>query len=318
MKKKIKKQSLIRYVILLLISLIPTVITSFTFYKINFNSDSESIAKTLEMIGRRQVSTIIEWKEEFFYDLNTLAHVDCFINLEKDDISKVLEYVKFNKPVFREIYVIDKNGNFIYGYINNKKEFINSFVVRNALGGVEKISDVFKSDGKLYFDVGTPIFKEEEIVGAICARIDLMYLSILMKAIEKDDGIESFIVSKDGIFLTESRYYPDAIGNLKIDIQKIKTSIDFSKTIPYKDYRGKDVYGCYFDINDTGWILLVQKDADEVKNSNKNILDIGKYTAIFQIIGLAALKKLKDENLIDNSILDVIEKQYKDEKKADK
>jgi|GEM_PF-2048679 len=310
--KFIKKNcKILRYILLLVISIIPTLFTSASFYRINMNTSIEGVAKTLEILGRRQLVSVIDWKNEFLYDLNALAQLSAFQNLNINELSKIIEYMKFNKPAYREIYVINSKNEILYGYAANKKEFLNSFVIKNALSGVEKMSEVTKVNNKLYIDIAVPIFSEDNSIGAICARIDLEYLNDLMKAIEKDDTIESFIVDKNGLFLTDSRYLPDAVGNLKIDLQRVKTSIDFSKTLPYKDYRGIDVYGCYFNVNDTGWTLIVQKDADSVKKQNQTIIDIGKYTSLFQLLGLLALRKLKEDNAISKEMADLIEDNIK-------
>ncbi|MDO6355867.1 cache domain-containing protein [Caloramator sp. CAR-1] len=315
--KFIKKNcKILRYILLLVISIIPTLFTSASFYRINMNTSIEGVAKTLEILGRRQLVSVIDWINEFLYDLNALAQLSAFQNLNINELSKIIEYMKFNKPAYREIYVINSKNEILYGYAANKKEFLNSFVIKNALSGVEKMSEVTKVNNKLYIDIAVPIFSEDNSIGAICARIDLEYLNDLMKSIEKDETIESFIVDKNGLFLTDSRYLPDAVGNLKIDLQRVKTSIDFSKTLPYKDYRGIDVYGCYFNVNDTGWTLIVQKDADSVKKQNQTIIDIGKYTSLFQLLGLLALRKLKEDNTIPKEMADLIEDNIKKEKKS--
>lgn len=315
--KFIKKNcKILRYILLLVISIIPTLFTSASFYRINMNTSIEGVAKTLEIIARRQLVSVIDWKNEFLYDLNALAQLSAFQNLNINELSKIIEYMKFNKPAYREIYVINSKNEILYGYAANKKEFLNSFVIKNALSGVEKMSEVTKVNNKLYIDIAVPIFSKDNSIGAICARIDLEYLNDLMKSIEKDETIESFIVDKNGLFLTDSRHLPDAVGNLKIDLQRVKTSIDFSKTLAYKDYRGTDVYGCYFNVNDTGWTLIVQKDADSVKKQNQTIIDIGKYTSLFQLLGLLALRKLKEDNTISKEMADLIEDNIKKEKKS--
>jgi len=306
--KFIKKNcKYLRYILLLIISIIPTIFTSASFYKINIENGIEETAKTLEILGRRQLVSVIDWKNEFIYDLSALAQFTLAQNFNKNQVSKMIEYMKFNKPSYREIYVITDKNEIICGFIINKKEFLNSFVIKSALSGAEKMSEVIKINDKLYIDIAVPIFDEENIKGAVCARIDLESLNTLMKSIENNETIESLIVDKNGLLLTDTKYFPEAKGNLKIDIQKIKTSIDFSKTIPYKDYRGIEVLGCYFNINDTGWTLIVQKDVDTVKKQNKTIIDIGKYTSLFQILGLIALKKLKEENIINEEIAKKIE-----------
>ncbi|MCX7904247.1 MAG: cache domain-containing protein [Caloramator sp.] len=315
MKLLKKNCKILRYILLLVISIIPTLFTSASFYKINMNTSIEGVAKTLEILGRRQLVSVVDWKNEFLYDLNALAQLSAFQNLNINELSKIIEYMKFNKPAYREIYIINSKNELLYGYTANKKEFLNSFVIKNALSGVEKMSEVTKVNNKLYIDIAVPIFSQDNSIGAICARIDLEYLNDLMKSIEKDETIESFIVDKNGLLLTDSRYLPDAVGNLKIDLQRIKTSIDFSRTLSYKDYRGVDVYGCYFNVNDTGWTLIVQKDADSVKKQNKTIIDIGKYTSLFQLLGLLALRKLKEDNAISKEMADLIEDNIKKDKK---
>lgn len=176
--KFIKKNcKILRYILLLVISIIPTIFTSSSFYKINMNTSIEGVAKTLEILGRRQLVSVIDWKNEFLYDLNALAQLSAFQNLNIRELSKIIEYMKFNKPAYKEIYVINSKNEILYGYTANKKEFLNSFVIKNALSGVEKMSEVTKVNNKLYIDIAVPIFNEDNSIGAICARIDLEYLT---------------------------------------------------------------------------------------------------------------------------------------------
>ncbi|WDU82535.1 hypothetical protein [Caloramator sp. Dgby_cultured_2] len=122
--KFIKKNcKILRYILLLVISIIPTLFTSASFYRINMNTSIEGVAKTLEIIARRQLVSVIDWKNEFLYDLNALAQLSAFQNLNINELSKIIEYMKFNKPAYREIYVINSKNEILYGYTANKKNF---------------------------------------------------------------------------------------------------------------------------------------------------------------------------------------------------
>lgn len=90
-----------------------------------------------------------------------------------------------------------------------------------------------------------------------------------------DESTEAYIVNKDGVFITESRFDPDAVGKTKIDLKKIKLNIDYSKDVTYKDYRGVDVYGTYFDIPSNNWTMIFERDASKTKLDNLNLVKIG-------------------------------------------
>lgn len=62
-------------------------------------------------------------------------------------------------------------------------------------------------------EIVIPIVNEKTVIGVVCASVRLSYLSDVMEDIRlMDDTVEGYLVNKEGIFITESRFYPDAVG----------------------------------------------------------------------------------------------------------
>lgn len=278
---------------MIIISILPTIIASFSFLNIDNETNLNLTMNSLYTIGNNYKQQVNNWIEEIIFDLKGLAHSKTVKDLDRQNMAEIIEYVKANKELYKEIYVLDKEYNLIYGYINKLIEFRNEEWVARAFQGQISISDVKFHGNSSIIEVAVPIVNEETVVGAMCASVRLSYLSDIMEDIRlMDDTVEGYIVNKEGIFITESRFYPDAVGREKIDIKRVKVNIDYSRETSYLDYRGQEVYGIYFDIPFNDWTLIVEKDKKEIEENKQNIIKIGKYLTGFEVVAMTVLQKL--------------------------
>lgn len=278
---------------MIIISIIPTIFASYLFLNIDNKSSAELTLSTLNTMGTDYNRQINEWIEEVIYDLNFLAYSESVRSLKQCNIEGPIDYMKVNKDIYKEIHVFDKDHNIIYGHENILEDFTQKTWIKNSLKGNVDTSDVLFYRNSAVMEIAVPIFDEKAIIGSICARVKLDHLNVIMaNSILIDETVKSYIVDKDGTFITESRFYPDAVGKKKVDIDRIKLSIDYSRDIPYTDYRGDQVYGIYFDIPYNGWTLIVEKDKEVVVKNKDNIIKIGQYLTSFEIVAIAIIQKL--------------------------
>lgn len=302
MKKISDRYKYLKIAGMILISILPTILASYLFLDMDNKSSAELTINSLYTMGSDYNRQINLWIDEIVYDLNFIAFSEPVRTLDVGCVKNTIDYVKVNKDLYKEIYILDTDANIVYGQIDNLEDFGQKTWVTNSLKGAVDTSDVLFHRNSAVIEIAVPIFNKEKIVGAICAKVKLDHLNdIMANSILIDETAKSYIVNKDGVFITESRYYPDAVGKKKIDVDRVKLNIDYARELSYTDYRGKDVYGIYFDIPYNNWTLIVEKDKDVVEKNNKNIMKIGQYLTTFEIFAIAIIQKVLNKEL--NNVL---------------
>lgn len=304
-----KNRKVSKYTVKTLVLIITTVIiimfSYFTVWQKGDKKSVESIVNNLYVIGSQQENILNIIYKQVKYELDLYTNIDEVKSLDKEKIEKLMSFIRANKEVYTNILIINTKKQVLYGYTENKLQFLESDYVRKALAGEKNVSNTINIDGKYYIDVYSPIMSDKDtVLGIICIRISLSDINEIMKRVRLEDGIECYIVNKDGVMLTESKFIPDAVGNVKVDLKNVKLSIDYSKSISYRDYRGQDVYGRYFPIGFDNWTLIVEKDAAEFKTSQEDLKSNGRMFALIETIIIICIQyffKRKFDIEVDSS-----------------
>ena len=77
--------------------------------------------------------------------------------------------------------------------------------------------------------------------------------------------LEAYIVNKDRLMITGSRFVKNAVLNQKADTEPVKACLERAQEITgfYADYRGVEVAGASMCMPDLNWTLLVEIDSSE-------------------------------------------------------
>ncbi len=142
-----------------------------------------------------------------------------------------------------------------------------------------------------------------KLLGVLVARVksDDLYSIVTHTLGNKNETGEIYIVNKEGIMITPSKFIPDAVLNQKINVGQIKTTVEHyekGKHIVsdgtfsvYPDYRGVSVFGLKTTIPEMAWTAVIEIEKKEVLG----VLDAIKLTvgsaliiiiALFWIIGI--------------------------------
>lgn len=314
MLDKINKNIL--YYILSIVIAATTFGTSVIYKDYSENQILSSMNKTLYTIGKDQESRIIEFYDEILYNLNLIAQGYSISGLKCDNINKIIEYINFkNRDLFLDIFIFDNDINIIYGnkytqesllYSSNytKKSLQKNTLIKKALEGQIVFGEISKINKKMYTDVALPIYMDENIIGTIYAKVDLtQFEGILANTKLIGENVESYIVNKDGIFVTESRFIPNAIGRQSVNLKKIKSAIDYSDKISYINYRDDNVYGMYFNIPYNNLTLILEQSSSQVENTeaNGNIQNVGSIAALIEGLLLVISKLVYEKHITKDS-----------------
>ncbi|MBI3754047.1 MAG: cache domain-containing protein [Deltaproteobacteria bacterium] len=116
-----------------------------------------------------------------------------------------------------------------------------------------------------------------KLIGIIVNTVQLSELNKIMSgdfAVElganpqirgKRKGMEAYLVNKDKLMLTESKFVKDATLNQIVDTAPVRQCLESNTemTSSYEDYRGIRVIGASMCIPSLKWVLLVEVDEDE-------------------------------------------------------
>lgn len=147
---------------------------------------------------------------------------------------------------------------------------------------------------KNYLCISAPIISKHsaELLGII---INVYSLAILDEITTNRVGMgetgEVYLVNRDMIMLTESRFIENAPLKLLVDTEPVQRIIENGKEMVgiYKDYRGQLVVGASMDLPEYNWILLAETNKKEAFSPLKML---GIVALILGVVGAAGVTSL--------------------------
>ncbi|MDN3512835.1 MAG: PAS domain-containing protein [Candidatus Brocadia sp.] len=126
-------------------------------------------------------------------------------------------------------------------------------------------------------------------LGVIINAYSLAFLNeITTDRVGMGESGEVYLVNRDKIMVTESRFIESASPRLKVDTKPVRASIDSGTEMVgvYPDYRGIPVVGASLNIPEYGWILLSEIDEEEAL---KPLNTLGIVALIFGTVGVVTV-----------------------------
>ncbi|MEJ2260370.1 MAG: HAMP domain-containing protein [Nitrosopumilaceae archaeon] len=171
---------------------------------------------------------------------------------------------------FEDVKIIGKNGEvfFSLGRIE-KNNFINDPLFEKGLKSSFVEFEPFQNNKKMI--VVSPIFAEDgkfgdEAIGVVISRMRTAAIdSILLNRSGLGESGEIYIVNRDFLMLSESRFIENTIFKQKVDTLGVQKC--FNEGVNYEgsylDYRGTTIYGSSYCADDLGFVLLAEIDESE-------------------------------------------------------
>ncbi len=282
-KRKFKKNTLLFTVVTLTNILLFTII-----YIISNVPMVASAVRNLSLRTSQQANYVNYLNSNLLHDLKLYTRSDAMKNLDFHGITELSTLILSDSEVFNSLIVIDDKNTIVYGYTDNFKELVNGEAVRLAQQGIVGSSDMIKDGNNYFIDIAAPIYGDNKnIRGVLVLRLLRDNVKVFLNGDRLDEDMEAFIVDEEGIMLTPSKYISDAVGKTKVNMEKMKLSIDYNAEITYFNYRNQEVYGSYYEIPDTGWTIFLEKEAEsanELKNKIINLFFINMIVEIFVIV----------------------------------
>ncbi|MFQ6618280.1 MAG: PAS domain S-box protein, partial [Fidelibacterota bacterium] len=185
-------------------------------------------------------------------------------------------------PECVETFIMDLSGRIIassdsshVGTDHSRKEYF--------LKGLEStyVSDVFREPetGRVTWITSTPLTGKlsGELIGVLANRIDPEALSDITtgrkhlalgsstQSMRVGKTGETYIVNRNKLMITESRFLEDVILKQMVDTQPVRLALEQGEEMlgDYPDYRGVPISGASMILNELGWVILTEIDFSE-------------------------------------------------------
>ena len=171
---------------------------------------------------------------------------------------------------FEDVKIIGKNGDIFFslGRIE-KNNFVNDPLFEKGLQSSFVEFEPFQNNKKMI--VVSPIFAKDskfgdEAIGVVISRMRTAAIdSILLNRSGLGESGEIYIVNRDFLMLSESRFIENTIFKQKVDTLGVQKC--FNEGVNYEglylDYREIPIYGSSYCADDLGFVLLAEIDESE-------------------------------------------------------
>jgi len=267
------------------------------------------IKNNMNQITELSSSQLSSWVTDIKNEVKTWSEVDTYqsnLAMVKNgntsfiaDINKQLVKAKEAASYYEVIAITDANGNVVFRSTTDSSESIkvsDKEFFKNAIKGDEYVSDVYKSEtsSKAVFVVASPMHGIEdftsastsEITGVMYGVVNLEYFKTsYLDKIKIGSTSSSFIVNKEGIIVS----HPDKSLVLTTDTRTFdfgKEMLDKKDGIISYTFNGVDKFTSFKTMSDTGWMITLSLEHNEVFAPIKKI---GYLIMIIGIFIIAAL-----------------------------
>lgn len=292
-------------IIFLLWSLVPLVMLRFIVYPVVHRAFEQMVIQNLTGVGHKQSEFVSSWMKERKNDAALLASDTCIMAFHRcltdsAEFKRILTQLEFVRDThgYKDVLIIDKEGKVKAG---TEKNLVGIYLAefdffQEAIKGKVYVSKVTPSTfpalnefgdreyGVPSLFVSSPVRDEGyNIQGVLALQVDLVTLSNEMRKVKLGETGETYLVDKDGLMITESKF----INTIRqMGLIKKRTSLELKVIDPttgkltraaeecvrgkegydakgYLDYRGVRVLGVWHWLSEYGWGVISEIDLEE-------------------------------------------------------
>jgi len=336
MKTEQKKYEVLRrnfIIFFLVLSLIPLFSVSLISYFSFKNSLHNTISTHLFEIAKNKATALQKWLFERHTDAEVFAQSPTVVESAvaavntKNDLTagkkygltaeRYLRLVMDKYESYEEIFILDRNGQMLITTGKMENIGVNGDYFQESINGRTFNTNIFLSPltHRPTMVIAAPIQNsKKETIGVLVERIKLDVINKLMRDIEIGKTGESYLVNKEGYFLTESKFEPGYTLKKKIstlgteECTKGKSSVG-----EYTDYRNKKVLGAYFWIPEMEWSLMVEQDSSEAFQEIRHLKNIILTISLITILIIISFARFASGKIV--KILERYDQEFKKQQK---
>lgn len=291
--------------------LAPAMVAISVDYYYTTRSVTELALENLKVVADAHVGLIENWFYERSKFIRHMADMDELSTMEPSEIMPILANALESNRDYMRILVTDSRGVTIADtFVSPGIDLSGRSYMKPALSGYDYISEVLISlvDQKPSVVIACPIKKDGRVLRVILGIIDIDKINKVMTRGYNGRTGEVFLVNRDGVMVTESRFTADLVAR---GIVKNKTSMELEINTRdveealrgrsgfgrFKDYRGVEVVSLYRWLPNIGMVIVAKKDLSEITDEAKAATRSGSAAAalvamVFLPVVVVAARKL--------------------------
>ncbi|HOV78552.1 MAG TPA: diguanylate cyclase [Bacillota bacterium] len=264
--------------VFLAVGLVPALLTFAVSYYFTGRSVMSMSFDNLRYIADEKAGFIETWFLEKASFIRYMASREEAGRLEADRIIPLLEKALDTHPDYVDLVVTDGRGITLAAARRPPGADMSvQPCVKAALDGFECISGVLEDpyEQKTVVVMASPVKKDSGVAGAFLGIVDLGRVNQEINRSFSGKTGETFLVGRDGVMVTESRFAPELISRgvvrektsmeLKIKTVDVEEALQGrSGTGVFEDYRGVEVVSSYRWMPDIKMALVTKKDLSEI------------------------------------------------------
>ena len=191
----------------LLLSLIPLIaIGAISFFR-SQSTITEQTKADLESTAHLQLTSLLDWLQARKNDATVFASLPEVQSLDPAQAAGAISILKSKWQIYESILLVGPDGNTIATDDGSSKNLADRQYIKDALAGQTVVSQpvVSKVTGNVIVVAAAPVYSNGKIVAVAAMTVPTSYISELLKAAQKGDTGEAYLINTDGLFLTPSR-----------------------------------------------------------------------------------------------------------------
>ena len=252
-------------------------------------------------IAELQVSAITEWLSTRQMDMLILSETARLQSMQLDQMAEVIEEFDATWGIYEQIFITDTSGQVVYDTIGSNANVSDRAYFGQAMKGEIVVSDpvVSRTTGNIIIVVAAPVIADGEVKGVLGSVITTDYITNLFSQTQYGNTGETYLINKDGYFISDSRFSEDlkAEGRIEngVEMELQTNSLAAQQVLQglsgvdqYENYMGAEVIGAYAYIENPGWGLIIEQDVQEAFSSVRSTRS-SIYLAMLPLTVLVAL-----------------------------
>ncbi len=239
-----------------------------------------AIKVRLESNARQTQMFVNEWLHERKVELQTLAGIARIRSLDPVMTQEAITQYAKQWNWYETLFVAGLDGNAIA--ISNGNTSLNvsdrSYFL-SALQGQTVVAEpiISRATGNVIMVVATPIYDPNDptkVIGVVAGTLPTSAFREVLESSWLGETGDAYLVNRAGYLITPPRFTDEmrkaGLFKERPELEVRVQSVGVERVISgqsgadeYKDYRDVLVLGAYMPVEETGWGLLVEQDADE-------------------------------------------------------
>lgn len=290
------------------LSLIPMGAVAWVSFRVFEQSLHDEVTENLSQIVKDKAAHVSNWIAERESDGQVVSEspmvvktVEILINPTTasgqraeaaNDLKTFLTLMKDRYGCYEELFILDPRGECLATTGSSMENRADQGYFRRAEAGETVVTDIHVSStlNRPTMLISIPIrSKRGKVIGVFGARISLQTINKIMQDLKLGRTGESYLVNREGYFITESKFEPGYTLKKRISTQGVEDCLRGNSGVgEYRDYRGETVLGAYQWIEDRGWALMAEQDRAEaferIYHLRDRMLLIGGVACLFVVL----------------------------------